>query len=242
MRDEWLIFAEFTYNNSVHSATKQAPFYLNSGKEPRVPLSLINTLKMPLNLQNPMASRDFARLHRHLQAAQDAVKAAKQRMADRHGKTSQPAEYQVGDLVLLSTEHLSLKGYNFPKLTPLFVGPFVVKDIKQNLVHLDVPGAITQTFNVKRVERYYRGGRFHEHNIVLPAPHFQPVDDSIRLNIAKILQQRWSGPKRSINQYLIAFEGYGPEHHSWMDESHLKNFFGSRFTSALKKFKNQLKR
>ena len=41
-------------------------------------------------------------------------------MADRHDKTSQPADYQVGDFVLLSTEHLPLKGYKFPKLTPLF--------------------------------------------------------------------------------------------------------------------------
>ena len=85
MLDEWLIFAEFAYNNSVHSATKQTPFYLNSGKEPRVPLSLINTLKMRLNLQNPMASRDFARLHRHLQDAQDAVKAASCRPIRRQG-------------------------------------------------------------------------------------------------------------------------------------------------------------
>ena len=58
----------------------------------------------------------------------------------------------------------------------------------------------------------------------MPAPHFQDGDNTVRLNLKAILQQRMSGPQHQIQQYLDSFEGYGPAHHSWMNGDQLKNY------------------
>ena len=60
--DEWIVFAKFAYNNSVDLATRQTPFYLNSGQEPRVPLSLLSALHSPINLENPSATRELTKI------------------------------------------------------------------------------------------------------------------------------------------------------------------------------------
>ena len=39
--DEHLIAAEFAYNNSVQASTGSTPFYLNHGRHPHTPLSLL---------------------------------------------------------------------------------------------------------------------------------------------------------------------------------------------------------
>jgi len=39
--DEHLIAAEFAYNNSVQGSTGFTPFYLNHGRHPHTPLSLL---------------------------------------------------------------------------------------------------------------------------------------------------------------------------------------------------------
>jgi hypothetical protein len=44
---EWLPLAEFTYNNAVHEATHQTPFFLNKGCHPRVhPFNQIETMNL----------------------------------------------------------------------------------------------------------------------------------------------------------------------------------------------------
>ena len=235
--DEWVVFAEFAYNNSIHSVTRQTPFYLNSGQEPRVPLSLLSALHIPINLENPSATREFTKLHRHLQQAQNAIIEAKRRMASQAKHRNKPSPYKTGDLVLLSTKNLKLKGYQFPKMAPLFVGPFRVEKVGPNTVYINVPGSVHPTFSINRIKRYYRGGRFKQNEHVLPAPHFQDGDNTVRLTLQSILQQRMSGPKQKIQQYLVSFEGYGPEHHSWMNGDQLKKLFGFRFTNKLREFR-----
>ena len=47
-------------------------------------------------------------------------------MAARHNKRAKPSPYEVGDLVLLLTKGLNLKGYDVRKLYPLYLGPFQV--------------------------------------------------------------------------------------------------------------------
>ena len=167
-----------------------------------------------------------------------AVETAKKRMEERVNKERKPSPYQVGDLVLLSANNLKLKGYNFPKFCPLFVGPFQIQGVGLNTVQLQVPGASSQYFNISRVRPYHAGGRFQQSD-VLPPPQIKGGDSSIHLSVDRVLRERRTGPKRSIHQYLVSFKGYGPEHNAWIAKDHLANFFGSTFQKLLTEFRKR---
>ena len=237
--DQHLALVEFAYNNATQTATQQSPFSLNYGWEPTVPLTLITAQELePLLQENPSATRNFAKLKERLQQANSAVELAKERMASRYNRTAKRNPFKVGDQVLLSTKSLKLKGYDFPKLYPLFVGPFLVQEVGHNTVKLSVPGATSSYFLIKRLKLYHHGGRFQQHN-VLPPPHFQEGDTNIRLSLEKVLKERFTGPKKSIKQYLVSFQGYGPENNSWMTEEHLVDLFGSTFKKLLSNFRKR---
>jgi hypothetical protein len=51
---DWLLVAEFAYNNQEHSATSFSPFYLEYGHHPHVPTAPENP-----TIDNP-ATKDFA--------------------------------------------------------------------------------------------------------------------------------------------------------------------------------------
>jgi len=85
--------------------------------------------------------------------AQEDIK----KYADRHrGETE---EYQVGDLVLLSTKDLKYQmvGKRMEKLIERFVGPYRVKSIvSMNALELELPSIVKihPVVNVSRVQRY----------------------------------------------------------------------------------------
>ena len=157
-------------------------------------------------------------------------------MARRHNKRAKEPNYLVGDLVLLSTRNLKLKGYEFPKLYPTFIGPFRVLASGVNTVTLDVPGSYHNVWNIKRIKRYHAPARDTVHEDVIPPPTFDKKQGHIRLTPLRILKERRSGMDQT-KQYLIEFEGYGPEHNSWMDVDKLKRFFGTKFNHILSEFR-----
>ncbi len=55
---EWLVIAEFTYNNSVQSATGNTPFYLAYGFHPSMP----DTLQFDSGINLPSARERVLRL------------------------------------------------------------------------------------------------------------------------------------------------------------------------------------
>lgn len=212
--DQNLALVEFAYNNSVQTATQQTPFYLNYGREPVVPITLTTTQVLDsLHRENPTATRDFNQLRKQWVKARTAVDMAKARMAVRVNKKRRPNPYQVGDQVLLSTKNLKLKGYDFPKLCPPYIGPFQVLEVGTNTVRLQVPGSLSDNFNINRLRPYHSGGSFQQSD-TLPPPQFKEGDSSIHLSLGKVLRERFTGPRRSIHQYLVSFEGYGPEYNS----------------------------
>jgi len=88
-----------------------------------------------------------------LQKAQENMK----QYADR--ERAEVEEYQVGDLVLLSTKDLKYQMVRkrMEKLTEHFVGPYKVKAIiSSNAIELDLPSTVRihSVVNISRVRRY----------------------------------------------------------------------------------------
>jgi hypothetical protein len=144
---------------------------------------------------------------------------AQQRMAvaaDRHRREQQ---FKVGDLVLLSTEHLKLRdGDSTRKLTPLFCGPFPIKRVvNRNAYELELPELfeIHPTINISQLRPYRDGRTDFPHR---PAVRSRPPPDAIDSNgqesyvVERVLAHKGGGAGL---KYLVLWQGYGFEEATW---------------------------
>ena len=137
---EWLGTAEFAYNNKVHTGTKMLPFKTNNGQDPRMGFELRK--KGKFEEANKFVER-IQEIQREAKVALVKVQKDMKKYVDRHREEAE--EYQVGDLVLLSTKDLKYQmvGRRTEKLTERFVGPYKVKAIiSMNAIELELPNSI----------------------------------------------------------------------------------------------------
>ena len=110
---DWLVTAEFAYNNKVQTSTKVLPFKVNNGQDPHMGFEMRKKGKFE-------RAEDFAkRIKEVYKEAEAALRKSQEEMrkyADR--KRNKPEKYRVGDWVLLSTKDLKfqMKGRHSEKL------------------------------------------------------------------------------------------------------------------------------
>jgi hypothetical protein len=131
--------AEFVLNSSSSATTGFVPFELSSG--------YMLTFGQELSLTAPFKGvTQFAEQAKwNLIAMQDAIIANRVVQTDQANKLChEGTEYQVGDLVYLLTENLSLPKGLAKKLLPKYIGPYkVVEAHHQALtVKLELPAAL----------------------------------------------------------------------------------------------------
>lgn len=145
----WLPLAEFAYNNSVHSSTGSSPFYANYGYHPHTPASLI----LPPG-SNPDAHTYIDRLRdiQHTITSElDLAKARQSAAANRHRRDLQ---FQIGDLVRLSSDFINLSDQPSSKLRHRFLGPFKVTAIISPVSYrLELPSSMSRVHPVFHVSR-----------------------------------------------------------------------------------------
>jgi hypothetical protein len=215
--DQHLAVAEFAINNAYNEGMRATPFWLNQFKHPRTPLSL--HLKKPTSAEARQLSD---RLVDDLQVAKQSLLNAQQRQAAYANKGRRHVEYQVGDQVMLSTANIRLKAVGSPKLLPRFVGPFkVVHKVSSTVYRLDLPERwqIHNAFHVALLKPYHKSDRVQP----LPPPlTFQGADNVFE--VERILLHRdVKRGKRTVREFLIKWQGYGPEHNTWEPERNLVN-------------------
>ncbi len=142
---------------------------------------------------------------------QQAVR--RQRMAADVRRSASP-EYQPGQKVWLSTRDIKLR-LPCRKLSPRFVGPFtILEQINPVTYKLQLPPhyRIHPTFHVLLLKLFSPSvspepGQTEEH----PLPLLQ--DEGTIYRVKDILESRRLGGKL---EYLVDWEGYGPEERSWV--------------------------
>jgi hypothetical protein len=224
--DEHLSIAELAVNNAQQASTGFSPFYLNYGKEVELPLDRAIAELRPTN--NPEAAARIRSLHADLARAHENLERAQQRQARYANQHRRDVTFQVGDQVLLSTEHLKMLGSErrTPKFTFRYLGPFKVKRVvNANSYELDLPPTmkIHPTLNIDRLKPY-RDGRLAFPNRAQPEnrppPEATLENGAALFEVESILAKMGEGAR---TKYLVKWLGYPNWESTWEPAASLRD-------------------
>jgi hypothetical protein len=223
---DWLACAEFAYNNRVHSATGQTPFFLNFGRHPRSPVTVDRATSVE-------AANTFAeRMKESSEAAQDSLRDAAEDMkkyADEH-RAEQPA-YQVGDSVYLDGSHIATTRPS-KKLEDRRYGPYkIAKVISPTAMRLSLPSRmhIHPVFHVSKLRPAVINRDLHPDAATRPGPVL--VEGEEQYQVERILDSRY---RAGHLEYLIKWDGYPREESTWEreEDSDISRSFVTAFYKA----------
>lgn len=162
-QDDWadlLPFAEFCYNNTVHSSTKVTPFFAAYNQHPQ------NNFKNPIEADpesnNPAAVSMVNNLDNLREAMRQNMKAAQDRMSKYYNRnviaSKKEPKFKVGDWVMVNAKNIKTKRPT-KKLDYKLRGKFKIKRlIGTNAYELELPpstGKIHPVFHISLLEPYH---------------------------------------------------------------------------------------
>jgi len=155
---------------------------------------------------------------KNLKQARASLQETAQRQRVRNALLTRPHEYEVGDEVLLSTEHIVLR-LPSKKLSPKFVGPFRILELRgKNAVKIKTTGRFKALHDIVNVE-YLRPYNARSENVGPPPHHLSVKPVAVEplgewYQIAEILDHR--GRPGPAQQYLVRWEGSDASYDSWV--------------------------
>ena len=206
---------ELVVNSLPNSSTGFSPFYLNYGYEPVVPIQL---LKGDEVATTESVEVFIQRLSSDWKLARQNLDRSVRRQAKYYDAKHRDLGFRVGDLVLLSTRNLKMKGIP-SKLQKRFVGPFrVIETIGEQAYRLSLPDnwKIHPVFHVSLL-REWKAVDVQEDRPV--SQDDVPEIEEPYWEIERIL--RWRKVKMNkkiIKQYLVLWRGFPVEEATWITQ------------------------
>jgi hypothetical protein len=196
---------EFAYNDAQQASTKSSPFSLNLTYQPRSPHDLQALLRPKPTITAEDAATRLKRAKKNIQLALD-------RQKRNYDTQCSESSFSVGDDVLLSTEHLTLKDSN-RKLLPHFIGPFkVIKKISDVVYKLNLPNTLQvhPVFHVTKLIPFKSDAKLHP--LETPPDSIITSDGYEEFVVEDILKHKGKG---SSLKYLVKWRGYAQHHNTW---------------------------
>src|ERR1700744_3614106 len=204
--DDWVHYlplVEFVHNNWVSEMTKQSPFFLLSGYNPRA-----DWVDQPSPI--PQVALRLSQFKTIRNQAQQAMTKA-QKLWVKHCDSPR---YKIGDQVWLEGKNLQLH-YPTKKFRARRYGPFKVeKGMSPVNYKLELPmqWTIHPMFHTDLLTPYQET-EIHRENYSCPAPEM--IDDQEEYVVERIIDSRRHGHGRKL-QYLVKWEGYPDSDNQWI--------------------------
>jgi hypothetical protein len=223
-QDNWepyLPIAEFAHNSWRNEMTRQSPFSILMGYEPRVDISNVPTSIPILELRREVWKRAREEAHKFILQAQ-----ARWVQSKKEGHT-----FKEGDQVWLEGHNLHLDQPSV-KLAPKHHGPFTIKRVLSPITYqlmLPHQWKIHDVFHVDLLTPYVET-EFHGPNYMRPPPDL--IDREEEYEVESILKSRRHGRGRKV-QYLVKWKGYADSDNEWV------NWDNMHADEALEKLRRQ---
>ncbi|KAJ0436024.1 putative nucleotidyltransferase, Ribonuclease H [Helianthus annuus] len=210
---DWLPWAEFSYNTSVHSATKMTPFEVVYGRPPPRVLTYVPGTSKVQAVEELLVDRD-----KLLNDLRSNLLVARDRMKSKADAKRREVEFSVGDMVYLklqpyrqSTVALRLSA----KVGPKFFGPYkVVERVGPVAYRLELPpeALIHNVFHVSLLKKC-------QGELPLPVSSTTSPEDvpTTGSQPEAILADRVvkKGKYRPKTEILVKWKGLPPEEATW---------------------------
>lgn len=214
----------------MSSSSKLSPFFVDTGRKPKNPLSSVDN-------GEPVTVSRVEYASRFVHHRQEVIERARQNLMDAqaaqkkfYDKRRADNPFKVGDLALLSTQDLNISyatadtSLRSRKFIPRFIGPYTILELHGNVALLDLPANLkhlSARFNIDELKVYNSNPDQFRGRVI---PKSTPVvfdEDGEKLHVVEALIR-----KRMFNrkpEYLVKWHGIPSHENTWERERDIKH-------------------